>query len=466
MDIGRWSTTLDRWLDGSLTPDELHQWQSASLRAVIDHVQRRSRFYADRLAWARPSTLTLDNLATLPFTTQDDVSDAMFDMLCGPVSDAHFYFETTENAERPTPCPKAEIDFDLDYRTVAHALRGMADHHFTDGEKPILAVAVPNELHPTCNTIAYAAKHAGITRLDIFPRSPAVGFDRFFQVLLDLRVNMLVGSPSTLMGLAELSQRYGVDVRQDLDIRCLLATGGSCSDGTRALLGRAWDSTVYNFLYGPPEVGAVAVATATGALAAVTPNYVFEVIDPDTEESLGFQGTGELCLTTLIPGIKPLIRYRTGDLVTIVRDSRSDRMVIDVLGPVSTRVCIGGRQRTAAEIENAVLVDAERVSGYVLDIVTRNDRDHLEIRVSAHGALDDEQLKGKVRDRVLDALGVGAEVNIISAPGLADTTGGEHESIWGGWKSGRIQDLRTPKSDKNVATRHRLWPCRWPAGAT
>lgn len=292
MDIDRWSTTLDRWLDGSLTPDELHQWQSASLRAVIDHVQRRSRFYADRLAWARPSTLTLDNLATLPFTTQDDVSDAMFDMLCGPVGDAHFYFETTENVEHPTPCPKAEIDFDLDYRAVAHALRDMADYHFADGERPILAVAVPNELHPTCNTIAYAAKHAGITRLDIFPRSPAIGFNRFFQVLLDLRVNMLVGSPSMLMGLAQLSQRYGVDVRQDLDIRCLLATGGSCSDGTKALLGRAWDSTVYNFLYGPAEVGAVAVATATGALAAVTPNYVLKSSTPIPKSRLGSRAPG------------------------------------------------------------------------------------------------------------------------------------------------------------------------------
>ncbi|GLE51521.1 phenylacetate--CoA ligase family protein [Mycobacterium montefiorense] len=460
MDIRRWSRTLDRWLSGSLTANELHQWQTTSLRAVVDHVQRHSRFYADQLAWARASTLTLDNLAMLPLTTHDDVRDARFDMLCGPIGDAQFYFETMGNTEHPTPCPKAEIDFDLNYRPVAHALRAIADHHFADGQKPILAVVVPNELHPTCSTIAYAAKHADITRLDIFPLSPTVGFDRFFQVLLDLGVNMLLGSPSMLMGWAELSQRYGVDVRHDLDIRCVLATGESCSDGLKALLSQAWDSTVYNFLYGPAEVGAVAVATATGALATVAPNYLFEVLDPDTERSLGLQGTGELCLTSLIPGIRPLIRYRTGDLVTVAYDGRSDRMAIDILGRVSARVCLAGQQRTAAEIENAVLVDAGRITGYVLDVCTRNAQDHLEIRLKAHGDADHERLEARVRDRVRNALGVGADVKILSSPSMGGLNQEDGESSWEGWKSGRIRDLRNPEIDKSVTTRRRPSPSR------
>ncbi len=91
MDIGKWSDTLDRWLKGSLSPDDLHRWQCATLREVVAHAQWHSRFYAYRLVWVRPSTLTLDNLALLPFTTDDDVRDAMFDVLRGSIGDAHLF---------------------------------------------------------------------------------------------------------------------------------------------------------------------------------------------------------------------------------------------------------------------------------------------------------------------------------------------------------------------------------------
>ncbi|BAX90443.1 phenylacetate--CoA ligase family protein [Mycobacterium shigaense] len=442
MDIQRWSKTLDRWLDGSLQANELHQWQCASLRAVVDHVQRHSRFYADQLAWVRSSTLTLEDIVTLPFTTNDDVRDAMYDILCGSVGDAQLYFETMGTSDYPTPCPSTEIDFDLNYRPVAHALRAVVDRHFSDGKRPILAVVVPNELHPTCSTIAYAAKDVGITKLDIFPLSPTVGFDRFFEVLLDVGVSLVLGSPSMLMRVADLSQRYGVDIRQDLDIRGVLATGESCSDGMKALLAQAWGSTVYNLVYGPPEVGVAAVFTASGELAAIAPNYLYEVVDPDSERSLGFQGSGELCVTTLIPGIKPLIRYRTGDLVTLAPDSRSERMTVDMLGRVSDRVCIAGRQRTTSEIENAILVDAGWITGYVLDIYTRDERDHLEIRLGAKVDADHDALEAAVRDRVLRAFDIGADVKSFPWSDFPDFKGVGAESDWQGWKSGRVRDFR------------------------
>ncbi|GIT13065.1 MAG: hypothetical protein CM1200mP34_4710 [Verrucomicrobiales bacterium] len=44
--------------------------------------------------------------------------------------------------------------------------------------------------------------------------------------------------------------------------------------------------------------------------------YLAEIIDPETTGPIATGGTGELVLTTLGRHGSPLIRYRTGDLVT------------------------------------------------------------------------------------------------------------------------------------------------------
>lgn len=445
MDDQRWIATVNQWLRGELGEQELLAWHNEALKAVVDHVQRSSPFYNTHLGSISASEVSLDNIAALPFTTKDDLRSAMFDMLCGEVADADFYFETTGTTGAPTPCPKSWLDFELNYLPIAQMLRNVADKHFTAGEKPVLAVLIPNEVHAACTTFAFAARHAGIAKLDVFPISPTVGFQRCFEVLLDLRVNMVLCSPGLLMALAEMSESYGIDVRADLNIQCLLTTGEMCSTAMQESLAQTYDAAVYNVLYGSQEAGVPAVTDISGALTKVEPTYLFEVLDVDSGESLGFEGRGELCLTCLVPGIKPLIRYRTGDLVAVTRHhGETPRTTLEVFGRVKDRVMIAGQYRSAVEIENAIMIDATAIYGYDLDITADEGAvDRLTIRLKAKDHADHDQLKRRVRQHVLTALGVAADVTVLPLLNLKSATGG-----WVSWKSARINDQRrTPQVD-------------------
>ncbi|GAA2425339.1 hypothetical protein [Streptomyces macrosporus] len=425
-----------------MTSGELTDWQTSALRTVLGHVYDKSPFYRRRLAGANLDIENLADLAEIPYTTKDDLREALHDMLSGTVADAQFYFETTGTTGRPTPCPRAAIDFDLNVLPLAHALDRIVRKHFTDGgERPVLAVVAPNDVHAACLSLSFAAKQLGIAKLDLFPITPTLGFARFFEVLVELRVNMILCSPGLLMALAEMSSTYGVEVPDDLSVKVLLTTGEMCSDGMRELLAGTWNAEVYNFMYGSQEAGCPAVTRADGTVAAIEPTYLLEVLDLETETTLGFEGYGELCLTTLVPGLKPLIRYRTGDLVEIAPDPSGHRTV-KVLGRVKDMTEIGGRKRSAAEIDNVVLADPELIYGYEIEVHSEGGEDRVLVRVKAKEGADHEELKALVADRLTTAFGVPAEVRSHPLLDLKSATGG-----WVSWKTARIKDLRIQEAD-------------------
>ncbi|MEU0545570.1 hypothetical protein ABZ319_37420 [Nocardia sp. NPDC005978] len=432
---------MTRWNDGAVTPGELTDWQTDALRNVLGHVADKSPFYRRRLAGADLDIGELGDLARIPYTTKDDLREALQDMLCGSIADAAFYFETTGTTGRPTPCPRAEIDFHLNWLPLAHALEKVVHQHFPEGgERPVLAVIAPNDVHSACLSLSYAARHVGITKLDLFPVSPTLGFARFFEVLVELGVNMLYCSPGLLMALAEMSSAYGVEVPEDLAVKVLLTTGEMCTDNMRELLAQTWQAAAYNFNYGSQEAGAPAATRPDGSVVIIEPTYLLEVLDLDTELTLGFEGYGELCLTSLVPGLKPLIRYRTGDLVRITPDGAGHR-TLQVLGRVKDMTELGGVKRSAAEIDTAILADPELIYGYDLDVFAQDGQDRLRVRLKAKEGADHERLKALVAERLTVAFGIGVEVGIHPLLDLKSTTGG-----WVSWKTARIKDLRDPSA--------------------
>ena len=93
--------------------------------------------------------------------------------------------------------------------------------------------------------------------------------------------------------------------------------GGSIP-ATRARLEEAWPGAKVFDHHGMTEVGPVTYQcpAQAGVLHVLEEAYLPEIIDPETAEPVAAGGTGELVLTTLGRHGSPLIRYRTGDLVT------------------------------------------------------------------------------------------------------------------------------------------------------
>jgi phenylacetate-CoA ligase len=444
MNVAEWKQGIERFSAGQMTAAEIRAWQTTALQTVLQHVQSKSRFYARRLQGVDVTQVTLDNLSALPYTTKADLCDAMFDIVCGDIRDSLYFFSTTGTTGRPTPCPRAAIDVELNNVSTAFTLRRIIDDCFDPGHKPILAVLCPNELHSVCMNMSFVAKELDICKFDVFPLSPVIGFERLFQIFLELKVDMVMCSPGLMMALAEMAHAYGIDVKEDLFIRCVLCTGELCSPSMAQLIGDTWNARAYNFMYGSQEAGCISVTDPKGQLVPLMTNYIFEVIDLTTDQSLGpvvNDGYGELCLTTLVPGMKPLIRYRTGDLARIGRDAAGNP-IIDILGRVKDMVRISGKHWSASEIDSAVLADHGSIYSYQLELTQTDGNDTVVLRVKPKEDADPEEARRAVAVRVREALGLDCKVELLPLLDMTTATGG-----WVSWKSARVKDRRIDQSN-------------------
>jgi len=117
--------------------------------------------------------------------------------------------------------------------------------------------------------------------------------------------------------------------------------GGSLPE-IRSLLASLWpDASVYDH-HGMTEIGPVSVPCPSGEpnLRVLEEDYIAEVLDPHTLQPLPPGATGELVLTNLGRRGMPLLRYRTGDLVTLlprVPDAPDSRRFIGLAGGILAR---------------------------------------------------------------------------------------------------------------------------------
>ena len=167
--------------------------------------------------------------------------------------------------------------------------------------------------------------HAGLLRLGCHTATAGcLPEDRRATRLRDFRPTVVVGRPSELFALAQHLGRRGVNARR-LGVRLLLSTGeagGNVHELRRELSG-LWGAEVHD-RYGLTEAGPVAAECPAhpGGLHLPQDGFVAEAIDSDTGAAVPDGDEGELVLTTLGRAASPIIRYRTGDVVRLVRSFR------------------------------------------------------------------------------------------------------------------------------------------------
>jgi phenylacetate-CoA ligase len=171
-------------------------------------------------------------------------------------------------------------------------------------------------------------------------------------------------------------------------------------------------------------------------------HFLPEIVDPTTLEPVPAGTTGELVLTTLSKEGMPLLRYRTRDLTALdPSPCRCGRTLVR-LGRIMARsddmLIIRGVNVYPSQVEHALLQVPELAPHYLLVVRREHTLDTLEVQVegqpgaSAPGAAATGALAARVRHRLLDSLGVAAEVTIV-APKTIERSAG---------KAKRVLDLR------------------------
>jgi phenylacetate-CoA ligase len=146
---------------------------------------------------------------------------------------------------------------------------------------------------------------------------------------------------------------------------------------------------------------------------------------------------GELVITHLYQGSKPLVRYRTGDMVRLHAKTDSPVEIMQPIGRVRDLLTLGGRRITAYDLEQTLFTHIRGALDYFLFIDEVDGRDKLTVTIeptdeAAGKRIDD----AAIRDAVNETFGVLCDV--VLGPMDAITSTGAMVS----WKAARIHDRR------------------------
>lgn len=421
--------------------NELEKYQLERVKQQITIAYEKSPAYKEifEKAGVTPDDLkTLDDLRKFPILTKQVVRDRqdakpiLGDFVVAPEDDVVFISSSSGSTGAPTASPFSKRDFDefMDVESRLYWQAGIRPKdRYIHALNFSLFVGGPDVI---------GAQNIGA--LCIWGGTlPA---DRLLFILQQYQPTAIWTTPSYAWYLGETAKQKGIDPAKDLAIKTIIVAGepGGSIDATREAIEALWGAEVYDF-YGISDIfGACAAACEKHNGLHIAEDHVYvEVLDEKTGEPVKEGERGELILTTLRKEIRPMIRFRTGDIVTYTDEKcECGRTLkrINVVGRLDDMFIAGGVNVFPTDIEHVArkiddLTGEYRVTVFEEKHITRFN---VEVEKRAGSNADVNELAEKVSHEIKIQLGVKAkEVVILEEGELPRAT----------HKAKRLIDLRT-----------------------
>ena len=130
------------------------------------------------------------------------------------------------------------------------------------------------------------------------------------------RPKCIFGYPCSLTLMATMAASAGIDlgVVKDAGLKMIITTSEMLTEVDRKLIADAFGVPVYDS-YGLREGGLVGHECDRFTMHCMDEQMILETIDPLTLKPT--DGEGELVVTNIVSKVMPMIRYRTGDIVSL-----------------------------------------------------------------------------------------------------------------------------------------------------
>jgi phenylacetate-CoA ligase len=409
---------------------ELLQVQENRLRALMKHVYEGSQFYHKRLrdAGLSPEDVkTKQDLKKIPFTTKGDLRDnyplGLISVDKSQLVRLHASSGTTGN---PTVVAYTKGDIESWAEMNARCLE-IAGVTFND----VVQVAYGYGLFTGGLGLHYGAEWLGTK---VIPASTG-NTKRQLKLMKDLGTTVLACTPSYGLFLIEAAKEEGLIANRDLKLR----VGVFGAEPWSGLVESAHD------IYGMSELNGPGVAMecrSKNGLHVWEDQYIVEVIDPNTGETLEAGEKGEMVVTTITKEGMPLLRYRTRD-ITILDEETCDcglahARIKRILGRTDDMLKVRGICVFPSQIEE-ILTGAQGVSPHYQIVVDREGvMDRLLVRVEISEDFKTDKLnelvalQRKLEDELKDVLSINASIELLEPKMLPRSEG----------KAQRIVDMR------------------------
>ncbi|GAU09078.1 phenylacetate--CoA ligase family protein [Desulfoplanes formicivorans] len=292
-----------------LTREDIRQIQLERLQSTLHRVRRRVAFYKQRFQETgfNPDQFeSLDDMVKLPFTTEQDLSDAYpYDMFCIPLRDVVRIHTTTGRGNSPIVIGNSERDLTNRAKLLARVYTSIG---LTSED--VFQITLRYGLGTGAFSFHDAAREIGASTI---PTS--VGHtDKQLKIMRDFGTSCLIATPGYARILLEAMESRGMTPSM-LRLKAILLTGEPWSTNLAADLEQGFQAPVYD-IYGLSAVcgpGIAAQCQEKTGLHLQEDMVYAEIIDPQSGKPVAPGQWGELVLTTLVEEAVPVIRYRTGD---------------------------------------------------------------------------------------------------------------------------------------------------------
>jgi len=231
-------------------------------------------------------------------------------------------------------------------------------------------------------------------------------------------VTVLEHLPSHVLLYFERAKQLGIDIRQT-KLRLVVGVGEGWAEAYKKKVEAEYD-VPFRSAYGLVETSVVAGECSEGnGMHMVMDNFIIEVIDPETGENLMDGEEGELVITPLNNVAMPLLRYRTGDVGSILpykpcKCGNTHPKISMVRGRVSQFIKVKGKRILPMDIEEVVAITSGLGDEYQIILDSPGELEKLKVRAEIRPEIQNaEDVKNKLEETIRKNLGIESEVELV-----------------------------------------------------
>src|SRR5579884_1493578 len=304
----------------TLPRDDLQRLQLTTLRRLAEWAYANSPFHRTRweAAGFHPDQLkTLDDLRRIPYMTREEwmasiAAAPLYGDLPATAAENAIRYHLTSGTSGRTPI--RVLDGTKDWEWIAEMwCYGM----WGFGVRPedIVYVAFGYGQFIGFWGLHYAAEKIGALTIP----GGAQPTEARVKMIVEMGATTVASTPTYALRLWQQASEMGIDLAKDSKVNKLILSGEPAGSipAVKRQLEEAWGAKCGDTA-GMTEVGTIMLFECEkqpGGTHIIEDHYIEEVINPMTEEPVGYGELGERVVTSFGRGFIPVLRYRTKDMV-------------------------------------------------------------------------------------------------------------------------------------------------------
>ena len=380
--------------------EEIAALQVRKLRNLVEWADTQVAWQSKRLRDAGVTAdqiMTLDDIRRIPLMTRDEWMQGQLEQPpYGPIlaapEEAAIRYHMTSGTTGKTPI--RVLDSMKDWEWIAEMwCYGM----WGFGVRPsdALFIAFGYATFIGFWGLHYAGEKMGCLVLP----GGAMTTDARVKTLVDMGATVVASTPTYALRMAQEARSLGIDLAKG-PVKRLILSGEPAGSipATKKLIQELWGAKAADTA-GMTELGTIMIfecEAQPGGTHIIEDHYIEEVLDPMTDEPVGYGELGERVVTSFGRGFIPVMRYRTRDLVVRVPGSTcSCGRTFDIYD--------GGIR---GRVDDMKLVRGTNVYPRAVESIVRehSEIDEFQIHLYTEGGIRDEiEVLVEIPDATVDA---------------------------------------------------------------